>query len=86
MQRSGKYQLQLTYGCRPLDAGGRVRVRIGKQTIEHQVEATATGDQFDTFTAGMIELEKGNAELAVEVVSAPGSELMRLNKIILGPK
>ena len=86
VQRSGKYQLQLTYGCRPLDAGGRVRVRIGKQTIEHQVEATATGDQFDTFTAGMIELEKGNAELAVEVVSAPGSELMRLNKIILGPK
>jgi arylsulfatase A-like enzyme len=79
----GRYQLKLHYGCRPLDAGGVVRLSLGGKSLEHTVHATATAEQFALFDVGEIELAAGEAELTAEVVSAPGSELMRLNKIQL---
>ena len=81
--RPGKYLVSMRYGCRPLDAGGTIRLRAGSQQLEHKVQATTTADQFDEFEIGQIELPAGNLELTAEVVSAPGKELMRLNSITL---
>ena len=83
MIQSGRYAVKLSYGCRPLDAGGVLRLSLGDQSLEHTVRATATAEQFAVFDAGAIELAEGESELTAEVVSAPGSELMRLNKIHL---
>ncbi|MCB1232438.1 MAG: sulfatase-like hydrolase/transferase [Verrucomicrobiae bacterium] len=79
----GRYAVTLSYGCRPLDAGGVLRVSAGSSMLEHTVNATITADQFERFSAGEIDLEKGEVELTAEVVSAPGRELMRLNGIAL---
>ncbi len=81
--RDGEYRVRLSYGCRPLDAGGLVRIIVGDRTLKHQVQPTATADQFRISDVGNMQLMKGNAELELEVVSAPGAELMRLNAVIL---
>lgn len=81
--QGGRYSVSLTYGCRPLDAGGKLRIQVGKSNIEHTVKPTATKEQFERFTIGEIDLTPGANSLVAEVVSAPGRELMRLNKIEL---
>jgi arylsulfatase A len=85
VQTEGTYKVQLSYGCRPLDQGGTLRMRIGDNSIDHQVHATTTAEQFETFDAGLIDLPKGEIQLVAEVVDAPGNELMRLNKVTLQP-
>ena len=80
---AGTYQVSLSYGCRPLDAGGTLRLSSGEEEIEYVVEATTTAEQFGVFEAGTIELKEGEVEIRAEVVFAPGKELMRLNGIRL---
>ena len=81
--QAGCYIITLSYGCRPLDAGGALRISIGTASLEHKVKATTTAEQFGRFRAGELVLDKGKATLKVEVISAPGRELMRLNGIHL---
>jgi len=83
VKQGGRYRVRLTYGCRPLDRGGKLRIAASGQMMTHEVQPTATADQFQTFEIGTIDLEPGPAELVAEVVSAPGRELMRLNRITL---
>jgi hypothetical protein len=83
VQTAGTYEVVLAYGCRPVDAGGILRLQIGDEALEHRVRPTATAEQFETFHAGNLKLSQGEAELVTEVLSTPGRELMRLNKIIL---
>jgi arylsulfatase A len=85
VERAGEYRVQLTYGCRPLDAGGTVQLSAGSTSLRHQTLATATADQFETRPAGTLRLPAGRVELVAEVVACPGEELMRLNQIALEP-
>ncbi|MCP5539995.1 MAG: sulfatase-like hydrolase/transferase [Akkermansiaceae bacterium] len=80
----GRYAVTLSYGCRPVDAGGGLRLSAGNGgAVEHTIRATATAEQFETFEAGEIELPKGKTTLTAEVLSAPGAELARLNAVRL---
>lgn len=83
VRRAGTYRVLLSYGCRPLDAGGVLRIRVGDQTMEHTVQPTATADQFAVLAAGELQLAVGPAELTAEVVRTAGTELMRLNAVRL---
>ena len=83
VRQAGSYRIQLSYGCRPLDAGGTLLLRAGSDAIKHQVQSTSTAEQFEVFDAGIIKLQAGPATLTAEVVSSPGQELMRLNSVIL---
>src|SRR5690606_7822171 len=85
VSQPGDYRVSLRYGCRPLDAGGKIRISSGDAALEHQIEATTTADQFQDFEAGTLTLGEGEIELVAEVVEAPGKELMRLNEIVLVP-
>lgn len=82
-----RYRVSLRYGCRPLDAGGVVAISIdgSSEIARHTVKATATADQFESFTIGEIELPAGQIELTASVESCNGHELMRLNHIVLLP-
>jgi arylsulfatase A len=83
VKEPGTYALKLSYGCRPLDAGGVLKISSRDSATEHTVQATATAEQFELFEAGKIKLAKGEVEMKAEIASAPGRELMRLNKIFL---
>lgn len=80
----GRYAVTLNYGCRPLDAGGVLRVSTSKgESLEHQVQATTTAEQFEDFSGGELTLETGESTVTAEVVSSEGKELMRLRAIHL---
>lgn len=83
VKQAGQYRVSLTYGCRPVDAGGKLTVRCGDSSITHPVAATATADQFESQDAGVLHLPQGNVSLVAEVAECPGDELMRLNRITL---
>ena len=79
----GSYRVSLTYGCRPVDAGGIVELCLNDQIIEHQTIASATADQFETHPIGVLKFSEGAAKITVRVKHCPGAELMRLNRIDL---
>ena len=79
----GRYVVVLRYGCRPVDAGGVLRISSGQSSLQYKVRPTTTADQFERFRAGELMLEKGESILKAEVISAPGRELMRLNQLYL---
>lgn len=79
----GTYRVQLSYGCRPQDAGGVLRLKVADEELLHKVQATTTSEQFAWFDAGEMNLPQGEATLVAEVVQTPGGELMRLNGIRL---
>lgn len=83
VKQPGSYRVQISYGCRPQDAGGMLGLSVGAKQLTYKVEATATGNQFQTDSVGVIELPAGETELVAEVLSAPGDELMRLRHIKL---
>jgi len=83
VEKSGEYEVQLVYGCSPLNAGGVLRLEVGGQSIVHQVQATSTAEQFNTFVVDNVVIPSGEQDLKVLVESTNGSELMRLNRVIL---
>jgi arylsulfatase A len=80
---AGTYEVTLSYGCAPADAGGRLRISIGGSSLEVKVQATAAGGVFARFVAGELKLAKGPAWLVAEVAVAGTGELMALNRIWL---
>ena len=83
VRRAGRFKVRLSYGCRPIDAGSVVRLRVGDSVLEHSVRPTATANQYEVFDAGSLKLLSGHTELVVEVVSSHGSEVMKLNAVHL---
>ncbi|QEG01312.1 Arylsulfatase [Stieleria maiorica] len=83
VEQAGRYHVRLTYGCRPLDAGGKLSLQSGDHAITHHVQASTTADQFESHVVGTLHLEQGHVELVAEVETCPGRELMRLNRITL---
>ncbi|MBS1828373.1 MAG: arylsulfatase [Acidobacteria bacterium] len=81
--QAGKYEVTLSYGCDPADAGGQYRIRSGRAVLEGKVEATAGRGLFEKRVAGAILLQRGPSKLEVSAVSVPGKELMSLNRIWL---
>lgn len=77
----GRYAVRLSYGCRPVAAGGVLRLSAGGASLDHVVRPTATPEQFGVFDAGVMTLPEGDIDLTAEVQSAPRGELMRLNAI-----
>jgi arylsulfatase A-like enzyme len=80
---AGEYEVTLSYGCDPEDAGGRFRLSVGGVHLDGEVVATAGRAIFKTFSLGTLRLARGASALEVKLLSAPGRELMALNKIWL---
>jgi arylsulfatase A len=80
---AGRYEVTLTYGCRPADAGSRLAVLVGPARLEYKVAATAGREVFEPRVAGHLDLAKGPATLEIRPVSVAGAELMALHKIWL---
>lgn len=85
IERSGKYKIQLSYGCSPQNAGGILNLQAGQRRLAHRVQATATAEQFGQFEAGTIWLEEGEHDFTASVAESRSNELMRLNSITLQP-
>jgi arylsulfatase A len=81
--RAGRYEVELTYGCPPADAGGRFRLTAGGASLEGATQAGGGENVYVRRSAGFIELPKGPAVLRMEAVSIPGRALMELHELRL---
>jgi hypothetical protein len=81
--RPGDYEVEVTYGCDPADAGGRYRLTAGSARLEAVTEPGGRSGVYVRRTAGTLRLEKGPATLTMEAVSIPGKVLMELHKLRL---
>ncbi len=80
--RGGTYEVAISYG-RSARGGGTLRLSVGDQTVECTPPTTPTADVFTRLDVGTLVLTKGPATLKAEVVTAHGTELLRLNRIFL---
>ncbi len=80
--RGGTYEVAISYG-RSARGGGTLRLSVGDQTVECTPPTTPTADVFTRLDVGTLVLSKGPATLKAEVVTAHGTELLRLNRIFL---
>ena len=90
---AGRYEVVLSYGCAPADAGSTFRVGVaragaggadtGTPSVEGVTEPTAGRDVYRPRVIGSLELPKGQALLEIKPVKLAGSELMSLHKVWL---
>ena len=80
---AGRYRVTLSYGCSPADAGGVLRLEAGDERLDVKIGATPGANVFVRREAGEFQLPAGPVELTATVISAPGRELMTLNRIWL---
>lgn len=81
--RPGRYEVTVSYGCDPGDAGGRYRLAVGSASLEATVEPTAGRALFEKRAIGALTLPAGPAKLEVSALAIKGKELMALNRIWL---
>ncbi len=81
--QAGRYEVVLSYGCPPADAGSKFRVSVGSVHLEGRVESTPGREVFRPRTIGTLELAKGPASLEIKPLSIAGRELMALHKVWL---
>ena len=81
--RPGRYEVILSYGCAPADAGSRLRVSIGNSKLDHTTQATAGRELFRPLSVGTIDLTRGRATLEIKPLKIVGKELFALHKVWL---
>jgi arylsulfatase A len=81
--RAGRYEVTLTYGCAPEDAGGTYRVAAAGASFDGAARATAGRLVFVPRVVGALDLPAGPATLEIKALTIPGRELMTLHKVWL---
>jgi arylsulfatase A len=90
VQRAGRYEVAISYGCAGPHAGGVLGLTAGRSgaddaltSLDFTPERTSTANVFITRSLGVLDLQQGPAELKAKVLQSHGGELMRLNAIWL---
>ena len=81
--RPGRYELTLDYGCSAANAGGKVRIGVGRASVDFTPVHTGTPNVFRRAVAGVLQLPAGPGTLRAEIVAAPAGEALRLNRLWL---
>ncbi len=81
---AGDYQIALVYGCDLGDAGGEFELSVGGRSLRGAVRPTAGRSFYESHDLGTLRLPEGVSDLTIRVVSAPGEDLMALNRVRLG--
>lgn len=81
--KEGRYEVELTYGCAPEDAGGAYRITAGGAKLEGATQPAGRAGVYLRRTAGTLELRAGPSTLSMQAVTIPGRSLMELHKLRL---
>jgi arylsulfatase A len=97
---AGDYEIELALACPPADAGSRVRISVGSESIETVVPAATAPEiplphrdeagksryrnrEWTTLKVGTLTLPKGPAQLTLEALTMPGTQVMELKHLKL---
>ncbi len=94
----GSYEVRLLYSCSAADAGARVAIRVGTNSIETTIRAAPVVQvpspdrvpreevyemQWHELPMGVVSLERGTNTLSVQALAKPGAEVMQLKSVLL---
>ena len=83
IEREGRYEVILQYGCGVSDAGSRIRIASGDARVEFVVEPTSAVDVWRTQGVGFLDLKPGLTTMEIRVLSKPGKSVMDLHEVRL---
>ena len=81
VEREGRYEVILQYGCGVADAGSRIQIASGDERVEFVVEPTSAVDVWRTQGVGFLHLKPGRTTLDIRVLSKPGTSVMDLHEL-----
>ncbi len=82
VEREGRYEVILQYGCGAAD-GSRIQIAAGGNHIEVAVEPTPAVDVWRTQSVGFLDLRRGHSTLEIRVLSKSGKQALDLHEIRL---
>ncbi len=86
VNKSGTFNVEVTYACEPASAGSEYVIVVGDQQVAGKVEATKAWTDFATAQLGTIKIEKtGVTNIVVKPSKKPGLAVMNLQSIVLKP-
>jgi len=95
---AGDYDIELAFACPPADAGSRLRISVGSESLETVIPAAVAQEialphrdekaryrsrEWATLKAGTLKLTKGPAKLTLEPLTMPGTQVMDLKHVKL---
>jgi len=95
---AGDYAIELAFACPASDAGSRLRISVGSQSIETKVPAAAAAEvplphrdpkpryrnrEWATMNVGTLRLPAGPQKLTLEPLTMPGTQVMDFKHIKL---
>ena len=83
VEREGRYEVILQYGCGVADAGSRIQIASGDARVEFVVEPTSAVDVWRTQGVGFLDLRRGLSTMEIRVLSKPGTSVMDLHEVRL---
>ncbi len=83
IEREGRYEVILQYGCGVADAGSRIQIASGDERVEYVVEPTSAVDVWRTQGVGFLDLKRGPSTMEIRVLSKPGKSVMDLHEVRL---
>ena len=85
LTKTGNFDVELLYCCKEDDAGSRVEVNVGGQTLSQIVQATPPR-KFEPRVVGSVEFKQaGRQYLSIKPQSKPGKTVMDLRRVRLKP-
>ena len=82
---SGQWTVEIDYACENRTAGNALKLSTGTRLLTARVPGTGTWDDYKTWTAGRIDLGRGQRQLIVTAPEQPTSALIDLRTIKLIP-
>lgn len=83
VKRQGRYEVILQYGCPAADAGSRIQISGGEDSIELVVEPTPSIDVWRTSSVGFLSLQRGRSTLEIRPLSVAKKQVMALHEVRL---
>ena len=95
---AGNYDIELALACPPSDAGSRLRISVGRESIETIIPAAPAREiplphrdatpryrsrEWSVLKAGTLTLPQGPATLTLQPLTMPGAQVMELNQVKL---
>lgn len=84
--RAGQYSVELQYACAPSASGNLLVLTTASDSLEGTVKSTGGWDDYQSWKAGSVRLDKGHQHLTIRPRGSVKGALLDLQKVKLIPK
>lgn len=86
LERSGRYEIELTDSCADDGGGAEVELRVNGQTLRHAMNETGGSDRFAAHTVGVVDFAApGHHTLELRARTKPSATVGAIRSILIRP-